>query len=343
MARRRSRPLSIIALSGIAILCIIYFLSSSHSSSKARVRPPPAPGGAKSIVHHQMDGLTSSYRPLAHKERVLILTPITRFYDEYWNNLVNLNYPHDLIELGFILPRGREANQAIQRLDEAVNALQTGPKKNRFSKVTILRQDFDSPFSQSEKDRHALSSQKDRRAAMARARNSLFSTTITPTTSWILWLDADIVETPATLIQDLTAHNKPIVVANCYQRYVDHGESKIRPYDFNTWQDSEAAQKMGQMMGEDDVIFEGYSEMSTQRKQLAHMYAPGKDVNEEVAVDGVGATALMVKAEVHRDGAMFPSFPFYHLLETEGFARMAKRLGYQAYGLPNYLVYHYNE
>merc|ERR1711939_1203067 len=31
------------------------------------------------------------------------------------------------------------------------------------------------------------------------------------------------------------------------------------------------------------------------------------------------------------EGAMFPPFPFYHLIETEGFARMATRLGWQSY------------
>lgn len=68
-----------------------------------------------------------------------------------------------------------------------------------------------------------------------------------------------------------------------------------------------------------------------------------------------------MKADVHRDGAMFPPFPFYHLIETEGFAKMAQRLNWKAYGLPNYFVsgstaivgespqltsdqvYHYNE
>jgi len=62
-----------------------------------------------------------------------------------------------------------------------------------------------------------------------------------------------------------------------------------------------------------------------------------------LALDGVGGTALLVKAEVHRDGAMFTPFPFYHLIETEGFAKMAKRLGWQSFGLPGYLVYHLNE
>jgi len=62
------------------------------------------------------------------------------------------------------------------------------------------------------------------------------------------------------------------------------------------------------------------------------------DPRETVALDGVGGTALLVKAEVHRDGAMFPPFPFYHLIETEGFAKMAKRLGWSSWGAPNYFV-----
>jgi mannan polymerase complexes MNN9 subunit len=57
-----------------------------------------------------------------------------------------------------------------------------------------------------------------------------------------------------------------------------------------------------------------------------------------VSLDGVGGTALMVKADVHRDGAMFPAFPFFHLVETEGFAKMVKRLGYEVIGIPDYFV-----
>jgi mannan polymerase complexes MNN9 subunit len=55
----------------------------------------------------------------------------------------------------------------------------------------------------------------------------------------------------------------------------------------------------------------------------------------------VGGTALLVKADVHRDGAMFPAFPFFHLVETEGFAKMARRLGYEVIGLPDYFVCSY--
>ena len=94
---------------------------------------------------------------------------------------------------------------------------------------------------------------------------------------------------------------------------------------------------------DDEIVVEGYAEMGTYRPLMAHFHDVNGKATEEMELDGVGGGALLVKADVHRDGAMFPLFPFYHLIETEGFAKMAKRLGYQVYGLPNYLVYHYNE
>ena len=91
-------------------------------------------------------------------------------------------------------------------------------------------------------------------------------------------------------------------------------------------------------MGKDDILLEGYAEMATYRSLMAFMANSDGHADSEVELDGVGGTALLVKAEVHRDGAMFPPFAFYHLIETEGFAKMASRLGWQSWGLPNYYV-----
>jgi len=298
--------------------------------------PPP-------VNHIQMNNVTTTGAPIENREIVLVLTPIARFYPEYWNNLLKLTYPRDLIELGFIVPKTREGNTALAKLEEAVKKVQTGSKKHRFRGVTILRQDFDTPTPQNEAERHALQNQKPRRAAMARARNSLVFTTIGTEVAWVLWLDADIIETPPTLVQDLASHNEAILVPNCFQRYTESGVSKVRPYDFNSWHDSEKALELASKMGDDDILLEGYSELATYRALMAYEYKDGGNPHEKTPLDGVGGTALMVKAEVHRDGAMFPPFSFYHLIETEGFAKMARRLGHQPYGLPNYLVYHYNE
>jgi mannan polymerase complexes MNN9 subunit len=309
-----------------------------QGSRNGRRAPPP-------VVRYDMNNMTATSNPAENGERVLILTPLARFYPGYWENLVKLVYPHQYISLGFIIPKNREGNAAASALQSAISRTQSGPIDDRFASITILRQDFDPPIlSQDEKVRHKMENQKVRREAMSQARNSLLFTTLGPTTSWVLWMDADIVETPPTLIQDLTSHDKPVLVPNCYQRYYDSNTKQMdtRPYDYNSWTDTDDSIKMASQMGPDEIMLEGYAEMPTYRNLMAHLADPpsAQDPNKVMELDGVGGTVLLVKADVHRDGAMFPAFPFYHLLETEGFAKMARRLGWQCFGLPNYFVSH---
>lgn len=311
------------------------FRKQNGKSSSGKRIPPP-------VVHYYMNNVTTTSDPLANRETILILTPLAVFYKGYWDNLLRLDYPHELITLAFIIPKNKEGNAATTQLQEQIVRTQkSGPVSQRFASIIIERQDFDPPLqSQTEAERHKMENQKVRRAAMSRARNSLLFTTLGPSTSWVLWLDADVIETPPTLIQDLASHDKPIVVPNCFQRYTDPKTNKLaeRPYDFNSWQDSETARKLGDSMGPDEILLEGYASMATYRTLMAYLADDRGDPRQEIPLDGVGGTALLVKADVHRDGAMFPPFPFYHLIETEGFAKMAKRLGWAATGLPNYKV-----
>ena len=366
----RTYPLAI--LLGVAFLYFLYTITSSTidptqivrrkydtaasnplspPTSAFRKQDPDVPGGRRRpppVVHYQMNNLTSTGTPAAHNEKILILTPLARFCPGYWENLLRLSYPHEHISLGFIIPKTKEGDEANQALSEAIKVTQSGSEDQRFQSIIIERQDFAPPLqSQEEHERHKMSAQFARRSSMARARNSLLFTTIGPHTSWVLWLDSDIVETPPTLIQDLAAYDRPIIVPNCFQRFTnDAGASDIRPYDYNSWQDSDNAQALAAEMGPDEILLEGYPEMPTYRTlmaMLAEKDNPNRDTRKIMSLDGVGGTALMVKAEVHRDGAMFPPFQFYHLIETEGFAKMAKRLGYGSWGLVNYLIYHYNE
>jgi mannan polymerase complexes MNN9 subunit len=359
---RRMNPLTLVVVVLLCIGTITFVLSpSSRDSASSKLRkasaasnplsPPTSPFRKQSsrssgkripppVVHYYLNNVTTSAEPVANRETILILTPLARFYQEYWDNLLRLTYPHELITLAFIIPKTREGNAATAALQEQITKIQTsGPEEKRFASIIIERQDFDPPLlSQDESERHKMENQKPRRAAMSRARNSLLFTTLGPSTSWVLWLDADIIETPPTLIQDLASHDKPIIVPNCFQRYMNP-ETKImdeRPYDYNSWQDSETARKLGETLGPDEILLEGYAEMATYRTLMAYMGDRNGDPKTEVPLDGVGGTALLVKAEVHRDGAMFPPFPFYHLVETEGFAKMAKRLGWSSTGLPNY-------
>lgn len=364
-AIRRTNSITYL-LAGVLVIGFLIFLLTGTSSSDAvstakrkvqtaashPLSPPTAPflkaaseDGKRSpppVVHYHLNNVTNTPDPIANEETVLILTPLTRFYEGYWNNILAFTYPHNLIAIGFIIPKTREGNAATAALQAAIATTQSGPESKRFASISILRQDFDPPFdSQDEKERHKKENQKLRRAAMSRARNSLLFTTMGPTTSWILWLDADIVESPPSLIQDLASHDKPVIVPNCFQRFENEkGKKDVRPYDYNSWQDSQIAADMAANMGPDEILLEGYPDMPTYRTLMAMTAdtSENRDQRVEVQLDGVGGTALLVKAEVHRDGAMFPPFSFYHLIETEGFAKMARRLGWGCWGLPNYFV-----
>ncbi|KAG8419881.1 Golgi mannosyltransferase complex subunit [Metarhizium acridum] len=364
---KKANPLTLL-LGLVLCIFILFFLvspSSKATSSKLpsvtaehHLSPPTSPykksssksglqTGPPPVIRYNLNNVTVTPNPIENQEHVLILTPMARFYQEYWDNLLRLSYPHELITLGFILPKTKEGNAATAALQQQIQKTQKrGPAKDRFKSIIILRQDFDPAIeSQDESERHKMANQKARRAVMAKARNSLLFTTLGPATSWVLWLDSDVIESPASLIQDLAQHNKDVIVPNCFQRFYNDDKKKMdeRPYDYNSWQDSDIAMQMASKMGPDDILLEGYPEMATYRTLMAHLATDGGDQNLAIPLDGVGGTALLVKADVHRDGAMFPPFSFYHLIETEGFAKMAKRLGWQPYGLPNYKVYHYNE
>jgi hypothetical protein len=59
-----------------------------------------------------------------------------------------------------------------------------------------------------------------------------------------------------------------------------------------------------------------------------------------VRLDGVGGAVLLVDAELHRHGLVFPPFPYRGRIETEGLAMMAMDMGVLSWGLPFLEVLH---
>ena len=111
-----------------------------------------------------------------------------------------------------------------------------------------------------------------------------------------------------------------------------------------------------------NLTIAGYKEYHTDRVYMARMGDWRENKDLEIPLDGVGGVSIIVKADVHRAGSFilcrsqnsracpltnpfppginFPSYAFENQAETEGFAKMAKRAGYQVFGLPNYVVWH---
>ena len=165
--------------------------------------------------------------------------------------------------------------------------------------------------------RYAHHLQMRRRSVLARSRNHLLFRALDDE-DWVLWLDVDVVEYPSDIVERLLAAGKEIVQPNCVYDY--GGPS----FDLNAWRDRG-------------------------RLHLHDLRAEG----DLVPLDSVGGTMLLVRADVHRDGLVFPCFPYglpnpkirtnnYWMgeLETEGLGIMASDLGVQCWGMPNLEIRH---
>ena len=149
---------------------------------------------------------------------------------------------------------------------------------------------------------------------LARSRNHLLFHALDDE-DWVLWLDVDIVEYPPDLIERLLATGRDIVQPHSV---FDYGGST---FDLNGWRDHGKLHL-------DDLRHEG---------TFAELHS-------------VGGTVLWVRADLHRDGHIFP--PFYygrrnqHIrtaqgeIETEGLGMMALDMGLQLWGMPHLEVRH---
>jgi hypothetical protein len=193
-----------------------------------------------------------------------------------------------------------------------------GPLGCRYASAQIWQKNFDFRIPEGlPRWTHAF--QIPRRKILAKARNHLLFRALKEQ-DWVLWLDVDVIDYPPDLIERLIATERDIVHPHCVVRY--GGPT----YDLNAWRDHGRVH-MDDLRGGPDLV----------------------------GLDTVGGTVLLVRADVHRDGLIFPCFPYGAAnpavrrpgplringeLETEGFGIMAMDMGYQCWGMPNLEVLH---
>ncbi|HKB64616.1 MAG TPA: hypothetical protein VKC61_02095 [Pyrinomonadaceae bacterium] len=196
-------------------------------------------------------------------------------------------------------------------------AQRIGEFEATFRRVALYKKDFGYP-SPTSHPRWASHLQLKRRTVLAKSRNHLLFRALDDE-DWVLWLDVDVIEYPPDIIERLLATGKDIVQPHCVCEYGG------RSFDTNAWRDHGTLHL-------DDLRSEG----------------------EVVPLDSVGGTMLLVRADVHRDGLLFPAFPYgiqnlrirtdnlwMGEIETEGFGIMAHDLGVQCWGLPNLEIKHH--
>jgi hypothetical protein len=246
---------------------------------------------------------------------VLILTPMktaSRYLAGYFAGLEALTYPQQLLSLGVL--EGDSSDDTFAQLQCAMLAscLKFGSKK-------LFKKDFGVIIPPGV-PRHEAAYQASRRAALARARNHLLFQALRDH-DWVLWLDVDVAEYPADILQQLIALDLDIVHPHCVLEYGG------RTFDLNAWCDNG-------------------------RTHMEDLRGRGR-----IRLDSVGGTMLLIRAERHRDGLVFPPF-FYgaqsrwvrsphpqrgnHVgeIETEGLAIMAKDMGIECWGLPDLEIRH---
>lgn len=191
-----------------------------------------------------------------------------------------------------------------------------------YRKVTLVKRDFGFHIPEDE-PRWAPWWQLARRTVLAKSRNHLLFAALTDE-DWVLWLDVDVEDYPVDVLDRLLATGKDILTPHCVTGY--GGQS----FDWNAWRDKGRV-RMDSLRGGPDLV----------------------------RLDAVGATMLLIRADIHRQGLVFPPYlygresrvarnpsPFVGRgvgeIESEALGLMAKDMGIQCWGLPNLEILHPN-
>ncbi|HLP23356.1 MAG TPA: hypothetical protein VK139_04865 [Microbacteriaceae bacterium] len=192
----------------------------------------------------------------------------------------------------------------------------------RYRRVTMRQKDFafEVPFGLS---RWSNVIQSQRRIVLAKSRNHLLFSALDDE-EWVLWLDVDVASFPHDVVSQMWATGKSILHPNCVTA------PGGRSFDGNAWRHS------------------------------GTLFMHGMRGQGLVRLEGVGGTMLLIKGDIHRDGLVFPSYPYgrrspYARIrnevtgvgggeyETEGLAHMAKDMGHETWGMPDLEIVHLPE
>ncbi|CAK7220920.1 Mannan polymerase II complex anp1 subunit [Sporothrix bragantina] len=298
----------------------------------------------ETVRYYDLSNVQGTARGWEREERILLCVPLRDAEPHlpmFFSHLRNFTYPHHLIDLAFLVSDSKD--HTLEMLVKNLESIQADTDSaEHFGEISILEKDFGQKVNQDVESRHGFAAQASRRKLMAQARNWLLSASLRPYHSWVYWRDVDVETAPFTILEDLMRHNKDVIVPNVWRPLPDWlgGE---QPYDLNSWQESETALALADTLDEDAVIVEGYAEYATWRPHLAYLRDPYGDPDMEMEIDGVGGVSILAKALVFRHGVHFPAFSFEKHAETEGFGKMARRMGFSVVGLPHYTIWHLYE
>lgn len=181
-------------------------------------RHEPYEVNSTSIDDVNLNPIKSTIQAIQNRERVLILTPLrdaAPYLAKYFDLLYKLTYPHELIDLAFLV--GDCKDDTLANLASELDRIQNhADEKVRFRSATVIRKDFGADTEMSVEERHSFKAQGPRRKAIGRARNYLLYSALKADHSWVYWRDVDIVDCPERILEDFMAHDKDILVPSMW-------------------------------------------------------------------------------------------------------------------------------
>lgn len=168
----------------------------------------------ETVRYYDLSNVQGTAKGWEREERILICVPLRDaevHMPMFFGHLLNLTYPHHLIDLAFLVSDSKDNTLAV--LERELTAIQasTDPSKH-FGEISIIEKDFGQKVNQDVESRHGFAAQASRRKLMAQARNWLLSAALRPYHSWVYWRDVDVETAPTTILEDLMRHNKDVIV-----------------------------------------------------------------------------------------------------------------------------------
>ena len=260
-------------------------------------------------------------RPSALPPSVLVLTPVrdaARHLPAYRTMLEGLAYPKGRLSLAWL--EGDSSDDTPELLESWLPELDRS-----FSRADLIRHSEALILAGS---RWEVSDQFTRRRALARLRNRLLQAALRDQ-DWILWIDADVLDCPPDTLLRLLDSGRDIVTPHCVMQ--PGGPS----FDLNTFQSTLPSLNAEQRYLQDGII---QPPRGVGRRYLDSFRGAGI-----VRVDSVGATMLLIRADLHRSGLVFPAYSHRGYIETEGLAMMAQDMGIDCWGMPDLEILHVAE
>ncbi|KAH8098251.1 hypothetical protein JL720_1185 [Aureococcus anophagefferens] len=257
---------------------------------------------------------------LRRREKVLVLSPVRRTNARRQKRFVKLllSLDWDRRDLSVATLVSPDSVAVCEAADAALR-----DAKPPFASVTTYLEPAGlaglNTGDQESGARHKLEHQLARRSAIARARNHLAVAAVGASDAeWVLWLDNDLLFYGADLLLQLRASDVDVVVPTCYCSGGDACGSGV--YDRNSWAETPAsAAKLRELDAAgrgDALVVHGYGaatatapggeaivSMDGRRRFLDDLRTDA--LAPLVPLGGVGATCILLRADLVREGLSY--------------------------------------